>query len=288
MSPSLTTVSVGDLGSWHIGCLLRERPQYAYYSPYNEQRSGAAVSPEVERAMNAWVAEAKTKGIIPAKITPQYLAQLGFQGSDPRLEDLGPFIRAHPQWSPTECLLRLGVRPVEFPVHLVVHSMLDLEQQLGHFRWEHRLAPFDSATTPMQRDAELDTLFAHGEKWADLIATPAEAARKEKLYRKSGAWSYPRDVPEGVNRRLDENRPAVNKHREPLGFESERSFKTSKRIDMSVLGRLVREEGEGEGDEEDEEDEGIMGDVLHETLWSALGGEGEDEDEDAEYEDDDE
>jgi len=284
MSPSLTAISTvepsQDSSTAHVGLLARERDQYAFYNVYNDQRSGIVVSPEIEKAMNAWLTTAKATGVIPTLITRQYLERLGFYGNV-RVDDLGPFIRDNPQWSPTECLLRLGIRPVEFPPNLVVHSLLDLEQQLGGFKWEDRLVPIGHAVNDTQLVEELDTLFQFGtEHWQDLFATPAEADKKEALYLKSKVWSYKRDVPEGNINRLDRDskwykvprdrvlEPAA---RTTVGTTGKTS-KASKRIDYSVFNRLVWRDGDGGDAATDDEGEGVLiEEVVHETLWSALG-----------------
>lgn len=278
MSPSLSSMPLqpvdGLPNTAHIGRLIRERQQYAYYNAYNDQRSGKIVSPEVERAMNAWVATKKAEGVVPEKITRQYLAdQLDFHG-DPKTDDLGPFIQAHPQWSPTECLLRLGVRPIEFPTHHVPHSLLDLEQQLGHFKWSDRLGPEDEPLSTAELDRELDTLFSLGdESWRGLLATPAEAARREKAYLKSGAWSYGRDIPEGSRRRLDQGKGKSDG--KARNRESVLGGKMSKRINYGALERLVAQpvagSDVGDNDEDEEADDEVIGELVHETLWDALG-----------------
>lgn len=271
MSPTLTAVSVSELApvpeleshiTRHIGRLLRERDQYAYYNAHNSCRRGQVVSIEVERAMNDWVAKKQLEG-------PLLPPGLKAWRDHPRRPDVGPIIRQLlPTWSPAETLLRLGVRPKEFPRHFIVHSVLDLEQKLGHFRWEDRLAPMGEEISAAQVDAELDLLFSVGpEKLSDILATPAEVAKRERLVLKEGIWSYPRDVPEGPKGSLDERPRRVPQKTSGRGLPlaGGSPVKGSRRINYEALKNLV----EGD-DEEDGEDEVGLGEVLHETLWDAV------------------
>lgn len=273
MSPTQTSTSLPESlypideqeSTRHIGLLLREREQYVAYNPDEERRRGAVVTPGIEAAMLSWVEEARARGVMPDTITRQYLAGLGVHG-DPRRQDLGWFIRAHAhKWSPTECLLRLGIRPIEFPPHLVVHSHVELARQLG--RSLDGLAPMGVTLGPEQLDQELKLLFEHGdEKLSDILATPDEAARKERIYRTQGLWQQPRAVAEGRSGKpLADSRP----HHSHAPREIDGTLMSlptgSKRINYEALRRLCATDNDS-----DEEVVGAVGDVLDETLWEVM------------------
>lgn len=299
MSPALTEATASGAvpvveteATRHIGLLLREREQYAFFHPRYEARKGRISPVAVQNAMNAWVTDSKAKGIIPASITRDYLFSLGIRG-DPRKQDLGSFIRAHAEeWSPVESLLRLGIKPLEFPPHLVVHSVIDLQRQLGRSsHWEDKLAPIGATLDDTQLDAELDILFAQGdEKWTELLCTPAEVKKKERMYRQQGVWDHPRDVPEGPKGAL--TTPKEPKSGGAVGGSAlATKARGSTRINYDALQRLCYgQDEEDEGVEEaggnDQDYREIRG-VVQETLWDAIGNDAAASDDDDEDQEDD-
>lgn len=277
----------------HIGLLLRERDQYAFFHPRYEARKGRIASVPVQNAMNAWVTKMKAQNSLPQAITREYLESLGFHG-DPRKQDLGPFVVANSNWwSPTESLLRLGLKPIEFPPHLVVHSLIDLDIQLNPSEWEDKLAPIGTSLTEAELDNELGRLFAYGdENWRELLSTPAEVKRKEKMYQQQGIWDHPRDVPEGLKGAL-----ATGSVKQARGTRGPSAVlggqRASTRINYDALQRLCYNPGEA-NDEEDEkgqlddrdgdDEEYNVRDVVNETLWSAIGHDASGSESDAEDE----
>lgn len=297
MSPSPSHYSLPDQNddvSRYAYLLRRERDQYITYNIWNERKRGLAMSKEVEAGMNEWVARAKTRGEMPAEITPRYLASLGVSG-DPRRQDLGPFLmrNAH-RWSSTECFLRLGIKPTEFPLHHLVHSLTDLKWKLERHAFD-ACAEEGEEIDATQLDAELDLLFAErGEEWRDLLCSKAEADAKEKVFLKRGFWSYDRTIPEGPVNKLDAApRPAPGAGQAGAGPSSEREpglllpKTSSKRINYDALRRLMGQEVGDDGD--DDEFKGVLGETLlvgvggEEEIGLDLGGDGEVNDEDLEW-----
>lgn len=300
MSPSMSQYSLpdklpGESEESSYACLLRrEREQYITYNVWNERRTGFAMPMEVEKAMDAWVADATAKGRLPATITKEYLASLGIYG-DPRKQDLSPFIRDNPYgWSPTECLLRLGIKPREFPHHLLVYSLIGLYEELDG---ELDLAPIGDEINGEQLDAELDALFKRGsEPWHTLFVSDAEADEREKVYLKVGAWSYDRTVPEGPTNRLDgeQNTLEALQKRSRARRTSSPAFSSpalvpainfpkggSKRINYEALRRLA-DADDDEGAAEELALQSALGVVAREGKLAAESD--EDDDDDVEYE----
>lgn len=310
MSPSPSQYSLPDQSPREddvsrYACLLRrERDQYVTYNIWNERKRGAAVSKDVENAMHAWIQESKDQGRLPAEITPRYLATLGVHGN-PRKQDLGPFIaRNSHRWSATECLLRLGIKPLEFPSHLLVHSLTSLKWQLDPSSFEPVFAAEGERIDHNRLEAELDALFFDaGEQWRDLICTPAEADAKERVFLKRGIWAYDRSVQEGRFHKLDPARrarkqkgtlqvPGPVRPSEPMILLPKAS---SKRINYSALRRLMGQEPPEGGDDDADDDDLALRSVLDESVLALVGGgdemivlsDGEDGKDDEKYEWDD-
>jgi hypothetical protein len=243
--------------------LCREREQYVAFNISKERDKGLAMPMEVEAAMDAWVADAIAKGRMPA-ITDRYLASLNIRG-DPRSYNLEPFIRRHAeQWSPTECLLRLGIKPREFPVNRLVYSLISLHLQLGTLR--PNLAPEGAAINEKQLEHELDVLFKHdGAPWRALILSDAEAGQREQAYLQAGVWSYGRTIPEGRTNRLDGDQAALERLQKrsksrrttaSLDSDPDVTARGSSRINYDAIRRLAYLDDKGEAaDEDDDEDE---------------------------------
>lgn len=237
----------------HIGQLLREREIYAFFNADAERRRGLAVSREIEAAMNAWLRSERQKGTIPAKFDMTYFKSLGFD-CDPHETDVGPFIAAHPQWSPTEALLRLGIRPIEFPPHYVVHSMAQLRRDLYGENIEEGLAPEGQRIGPEELEHELSVLFTAPETVKDILCTDAEVEQRRAMYEKIWAESEGR-CHAAAQRQIDSNGVlgVGGDGEEEEGEEGTTGLgatalasRGSRRINMAVLAQLC-------GDEEDED-----------------------------------
>ncbi|BEJ18174.1 hypothetical protein CspHIS471_0704510 [Cutaneotrichosporon sp. HIS471] len=268
-SPALSQRSLpdklpGESEESSYACLLRrEREQYITYNIGKERNCGFAMSQEVDQAMDVWVEDAKAKGRLPTTVGKEYLASLGIHG-DPRKLDLGPFINKFAEthgWSPTTCLLRLGIKPREFPHHLLVHSLITTHEQLGNTKLNDVLAPIGDEIDDEQLETELDVLFeVGGEPWRALFLSDEEADDREKVYLEVGAWSYDRTVPEGPANRLDgeqdvletlQKRSHARRTTTPVLTHPTFNFPKggSTRINYDALRRL-----ENGGDEKEEED----------------------------------
>lgn len=288
-SPSLSAVSIPDdsFGIGHTGMLLREREQYIRFSANDERRKGRTAPIEVEQAMKEWVRQAKATGTMPGHITKEYLRTLGFHG-DPRRQDLGPFIQKNKyRWSSTECLLRLGLSPLEFPPHLVVHSLIDLHQQLGRYRLEDQLAPEGRSLNSDELDEELDLLFKYGaEKMSSILATPAEVEEKEQQLLATNVWSFPRGVTEHATGRakVDDVGPVAGGANASDGDTSDAEDDTdvpvpqtrrnySTRINFDAVRKLMfrgdSEDNTG-GSEGDDQDVAGVNDALQNAVGDTL------------------
>ncbi|WOO85714.1 uncharacterized protein LOC62_07G009209 [Vanrija pseudolonga] len=288
-SPSLSAVSIPDdsFGIGHTGMLLREREQYIRFSPNEERRKGRTAPIEVEQAMKEWVRQAKAKGAIPGHITKEYLGALGFQG-DPHREDLGPFVQQNKyRWSTTECLLRLGLAPLEFPPHLVVHSLIDLHQQLGRYRLEDQLAPEGKPLNSDELEKELGLLFKYGpEKMSSILATSAEAEEKEQQLLATNVWSFPRGVPEHATgpAKGDDVGPVAGEANTSDGDASDAEDDSaalvpqtrrnySARINFDAVRKLMfrgDSEENSEGGEEDNQDMAGINDALQKAVGDTV------------------
>ena len=183
-----------DDGS-HVGQLIREREQYQTYRQAAERASGRLVSVEVELAMRRWVEAEKRKGTIPLVVSPENLASLGLDG-DPRQTDLGPWIDSlREEMSPVEALLRIGIKPIEFPPHCITHSLIHLHHQLECYHSPDMFAPIGEGIDPAQLDHELELLFMNGEEKLDdvLLSEEGQAVRRQQID-EAGIWEDD-DVP---------------------------------------------------------------------------------------------
>lgn len=251
----------------HIGLLLREREIYAFFNADAERRRGAAVSKEIEAAMNAWLSAQRRTGSVPAKFDASYFKSLGFE-CDPHESDVGPFIARHTEWSPTESLLRLGIRPIEFPAHYVVHSMAQLRRELYGENPEAGLAPEGRRIGPGELDRELEVLFATpGKRISDILCSEAEVQQRRDLYERVWAESEGRCVA-AAQRQIDSTGVMEDEEEEEQEVAVP-AVKGSRRINMAVLAKLC-------GDE----DEDVGAAMRYDGLGiPSVGGLGEDEDE---------
>lgn len=254
----------------HIGLLLREREIYAFFNADAERRRGFAVSKEIEAAMNAWLSAQRKAGRIPAKFDAAYYKQLGFD-DDPHESDVGPFIARHSEWSPTECLLRLGIRPIEFPAHFVVHSMAQLRRELYGEDPEAELAPEGELIGPGELDRELAVLFATpGERISDILCSETEVQQRRTLYERIWAESEGRCVA-AAQKQIDSTGVVEDDDEGEEEAVAAPVQRGSRRINMAVLAKLC-------GDEEDED---VGAAMRYDGLGiPSVGGLGEDEEED--------
>lgn len=285
MSPSpsqqaLPSLPEEDDVSRYTYLLRREREQYVTYNASEERKRGLAVSVEAEKRLKAWTEEAKAEGRFPQEITPAYLASLGLQG-DPRKQDIGRFIiRNSHRWSATECLLRLGLKPLEFPSHLIVHSLLGLRWELDRAAMESSLGPDDEPMDDAELDAELDLLFEDDpDEWRNLICSPDEADVREKLFLKQGIWAHDRSIPEGIDRRADNNanpspKPPKSGEVKPVvtsaPVPTAKAKASSTRINYGALRKLMGDEDAESEDEGSDEEKLAFRNVLDETLISGV------------------
>ena len=178
-----------DFDGDHVGQLIREREEYQTYRHDYVRASGRMMSEEIEIAIKKWVEEKKRSGLIPHVFSKDYLASLGIHG-DPNQMDLGPWIETmRDRMSPIEALLRLGIRPTEFPPHCMVHSLLHLDQLLNRYHESEIYAAVGENIDEAQLDQELSMLFRNGEeRLEDVLLSEAEQSIREQLIKAAGVW----------------------------------------------------------------------------------------------------
>ncbi|WVQ85521.1 hypothetical protein IAT38_007687 [Cryptococcus sp. DSM 104549] len=177
----------------HVGILLRERDEYIKFRYAYEVEAGSIVSPEIEAFMWRWLREQIAKGSIPPTISSQYLRSIGIAG-DPKVCDLGRWMKGMARkWSPVECLLRAGIKPVEIPPHFVPHSMVHLNLLLNHFTAyitgaPDLLAPIGAPVDEEQLDEEMTLLFIRerSDGKGNEILSKEEAVKRRAKYEEVG------------------------------------------------------------------------------------------------------
>lgn len=124
-----------DTAKKHIATLIRERDEYMPYFSSNERVTGRLVSRDIEEYISTWLEKEYTRGTVPRKITPVYLASIGLKDKDPLVDNIDCWILSQEwRWTPLECVLRAGISPKELPVWMVPHSKISVMRQLEHRR----------------------------------------------------------------------------------------------------------------------------------------------------------
>ena len=280
----------------YAGILIHEREYFLTYDSLKERRKGHLVPEDVESAIDKWLArERKARRIPPAGgITEAYLLSLGILDNEKELRhpggiDYGPWItrlRAIGQMSPVEALLRAGVRPMEFPLHYIPHSLAELHKDLDltglpgvpppprlsrlrHGEMEAQLAPEGVRITDEELEKEMKILWSDevgSERVGKLFCTPEEVAFRRAfmdLQEKEG-WEEGQTDGSGQVGRSGEGRGSGS------GSDSRRTAllsRLTRHVDHAPreidLARQIRQDAPSEGggpcegvrDEKDEDEE---------------------------------
>lgn len=241
----------------HVGILAREREQYVAYRVTSARDRGLIVSEVVEARMNAWIAEEKEKGTIPSLITTDYLTSLGIHGVVHKLDLTDYVYRNIRRWHPVESLLRLGVKPIELPAHLIVFSLIHLDHILHHYDpdtkdyYGNAFSPVDLVINEEQLDRELEILFKDEPlQLKDLLLTETESEIRLKQYQAEGIF-LPGEKPI-VGRKSAKPKPAPEPSRVLMSeFDIE-----------AMMAKAIEEDGDGD-------DEGVA-DRIQETMLDGM------------------
>ncbi|KAK8865633.1 hypothetical protein IAR55_000778 [Kwoniella newhampshirensis] len=191
----ITATVVNEQDDAHVGLLVREREEYVRFRPRVYVGSGQTVGTECEQYIWKWVRRQIQNGSMPAKITAEYLQSIGIRG-DPRRIDLGPWVESNKsKWSPVESLLRAGIKPKEFPLQHIPHSVLCLSLTLNNYgkmspNGGGGYAPIGQTIDDKQLDRELSMLFVaeSGEDLASALLSEKESKAREQSYRRAKIW----------------------------------------------------------------------------------------------------
>lgn len=232
-----------EIVSQHIGQLIREREEYIVFRRSNERAAGRLVSESLEQFMLQWVEEQKRIGSIPVIITVQYLQHIGIDTTSASLRhfDLGPWIERNKyRWSLTECLLRAGVKPSEFPLHFLPYSLGSLNIDLYHYK-DSRLQPRPGPLAERDLQDELDFIFeVGGERAEHHILSPSEVEARTNLYDRDGAFEGEFDVEGSPKRRRKSKKNASD----DVAAEKRSTSSKNKRVDwLERLARFMEQDG---------------------------------------------
>jgi hypothetical protein len=232
-----------EIVSQHIGQLIREREEYIVFRRSNERAAGRLVSESLERFMLRWVEGQKRIGSIPTIITVQYLQHIGIDTTSANLRqfDLGPWIERNKyRWSLTECLLRAGVKPTEFPVHFLPYSLGSLNIDLYHYK-DPRLQPRPGPLRERDLQDELDFIFeVGGERAEHHILSPSEVEARTNLYDRDGAFEGVFDVEGSPTRKRKAKRDASD----DVVAEKRSTSTKNRRVDwLERLAKFMEQEG---------------------------------------------
>ena len=126
----------------HLGVLVRERPQYVRSKlPPKRPQPVIKTMPEpmVIKAITLWLDQQEASGSIPKIFTAKYLEQFGLKNG--RLPtDMNAYLASQTvHRSPLETLLRIGIRPMNIPPHLLPFSVCAAHLDLYHYHQRDEL-----------------------------------------------------------------------------------------------------------------------------------------------------
>ncbi|ORY28604.1 hypothetical protein BCR39DRAFT_534328 [Naematelia encephala] len=248
---------IDDASIPHAGILVREREEYLGYKIDLYRQRGLLVSKDVEMAMLRWFAEQLRRGSIPRVLNEDYFTALGISG-DVRQINLEPYIDENRwRWSPTESLLRAGVKPTEFPIQYIPSSLTALAQDLEHYRTDELAPEGSDPIDDVQLDRELDILFPPGtQTFESLLNTEEEKVKRAEQLAEYDEFlrelhERQKPIADDDDDRWDPLKALAAEELEEIDAESEAA-----RLKEATLMAMLRRGGRGSADDDPDEEEG--------------------------------